>query len=94
MNIRFSDSFTNRLLKQIDYIAQDSPSRARKFYQNLIQKISEIPQRPLSYRKSIYFDDATIRDLIFKGYTIVFRINDDSIDVFGFVKYQNTIEDK
>jgi len=36
----------------------------------------------------IYFDDTSIRDLIFKGYTIVFRIIDNTIEVFGFVKYQ------
>ncbi len=94
MKIKFSNSFTNRLLNQIDYIAQDSPTRARKFYKDIIQKINKIPQRPLSFRKSIYFDDVNIRDLIFKGYTIVFRINEDSIEVFGFLKYQSTIEDK
>jgi len=26
--------------------------------------------------------------LIFKGYTIVFRIAEENIEVFGFVKYQ------
>jgi len=27
--------------------------------------------------------------MIFKGYTIVFRIIQDIIEVFGFVKFQN-----
>jgi len=40
------------------------------------------------FRKSIYFDNDSIRDLIYKGYTVVFRINIDQIEVFGFVKYQ------
>ena len=51
-------------------------------------KIKETPERPLSYRKSIYFEDETIRDLIFKGYTIVFRLTKESIEIFGFVKFQ------
>jgi plasmid stabilization system protein ParE len=57
MKIKFTRSFQNRLLNQIEYIAQDSPTRARKFQQELIQKISYIPQKPLSFRKSIYFED-------------------------------------
>lgn len=51
-------------------------------------KIRAIPKRPYSYRKSIYFDNPDIRDLIFKGYTIVFRITDERIVVFGFTKFQ------
>jgi hypothetical protein len=43
---------------------------------------------PYAYRKSIYFNDKNIRDLIFKGYTIVFRITENKIEIFGFVKYQ------
>ena len=34
-------------------------------------------------------NDDSIRDLSFKGYTIVFRITNTEIEVFGFVKYQN-----
>lgn len=34
-----------------------------------------------------------IRDLIFKGYTIVFRINNKQIEIFGFIKYQRTPTD-
>jgi len=93
MKIKFTLSFQNRLLNQIDYIANDSPIRARKFYKNLILKIKQIPKKPLSFRKSIYFNEDSIRDLIFNGYTITFKINNDSIEVFGFVKEQSTIED-
>lgn len=93
MKIRYTSSFQNRLLNQIEFIAQDSPSRARKFHQDLVRKINKIPQRPLSFRKSIYFDNEDIRDLVFKGYTVVFRINNDIVEVFGFVKFQSTIED-
>jgi plasmid stabilization system protein ParE len=89
MKIVFKDSFLNRLEIQLKYISKDSPERAMRFRIELLAKIKGIPARPLSYRKSVYFDDASIRDLVFKGYTIVFRINSDRIEVFGFVKYQN-----
>jgi plasmid stabilization system protein ParE len=93
MKIVFKDTFLKRLENQIDYISIDSPKRARKFKNELLLRIREIPKNPLRYRKSIYFDKEEIRDLIFKGYTIVFRINDDQIEIFGFVKYQNSIID-
>lgn len=93
MKVVFKETFFYRLESQIDYISQDSPSRARKFKSDLIRIIKEIPTNPYRYRKSIYFDVETIRDLIFKGYTIVFRITEESIEVFGFVKYQKVPTD-
>jgi plasmid stabilization system protein ParE len=87
MKILFKDTFVSRLEKQIDFISIDNPGNARKFKSELLSKIKEIPSNPYRYRKSIYFDDPTIRDLIYKGYTIVFRIS-ENIEIFGFVKFQ------
>lgn len=88
MKIVYKESFIDHLENQLAYIAEDSPSRARKFKKDLMSRISQIKQNPLQFRKSIYFDDNDIRDLIFKGYTIVFRINGDVVEVFGFLKFQ------
>ena len=88
MKIVFKDSFLIRLANQIRYISRDSPARAEKFQTELFGKIKTIPNRPFSFRKSIYFEDENIWDLVFKSYTIVFRITADRIEVFGFVKYQ------
>lgn len=93
MKIIYKASFVNRLENQIDYIAQDSPSAARKFRKELINRIKDIPKNPFSFRKSIYFNDKSIRDLIYKGYTVVFRINNEIIEVFGFVKFQQNPTD-
>lgn len=93
MKIVFKDTFLNRFENQINYIAQDSPARARKFKNDIMARIKEIPRNPFLYRKSIYFDTVDVRDLIFKGCTIVFRITKHQIEVFGFVKYQNSPTD-
>ena len=90
MKIIFKDTFVYRLEKQLDYISMDSPANARRFKNDLLKLIKTITSNPLKHRKSIYFDDQNIRDLIFKGYTIVFRINNKTIEVFGFVKYQHS----
>ena len=88
MRVVFKETFLLRIESQIEYISLDSPTRARKFKSDLLKRIKEIPTNPYQYRKSIYFEDETIRDLIFKGYTIVFRITQEKIEVFGIVKYQ------
>ena len=87
MRILVKDTFLIRLEKQISFISLDNPGNARKFKNALFAKIREIPSNPYRYRKSIYFDNPSIRDLIYKGYTVVFRI-DEHIEVFGFVKFQ------
>jgi len=96
MRIIFKDTFLQRLSRQIDYIASDSPKRARKFKNDVLNEIRRIPDMPYANRKSIYFDNDQIRYLIFKGYTIVYRINkeDQSIEIFGFTKYQDKPTDE
>jgi len=92
MKILFKDTFIFRLEKQLDFISKDSPGNARKFKNDLLSKIREIPSNPYRLRKSVYFDDPFIRDLIFKGYTIVFLIT-ENIEIFGLVKFQNNPTD-
>jgi plasmid stabilization system protein ParE len=93
MKIIITESFQERLEKQVAFIAADSPSRSRKFKNDLITAIRKILLKPFKHRQSIYFNDPCIRDLIFKGYTVVFRINQDNdvIEVFSFVKYQEKL---
>ena len=93
MKISFSDGFVTALLDQVDYTAKDKPSAARKFKNDLLKKISKDLKHPFNYRKSIYFEDEFIRDYIFKGYTIVFKIDMEkqTLFVFGFIKHQATL---
>jgi len=94
MIIRYKESFKNRFNRQLRYIAKDSPSHARKFRDALRQHIESLKDNPYRCRQSIYFDDDTIRELVFKGYVIVYKVRDESIDIFGFTKYQATPMDE
>ncbi len=91
MKIVFKKEFVDKLSSQLDYIAKDSITRANTFKTELLIKLNVLINFPFSCRKSIYFDDNNIRDLIFKGYTIVYRINKDRIEVFGLIKYQKEL---
>ena len=90
MKIKFTSNFLKCLDSQIEFIAQDKISAARKFKANILNKIKEIPVRPFSYRKSIFFDFENYRDLIFQGYIVVFRIENNEIEILNLIK-QNQI---
>ncbi|MBT3802720.1 MAG: type II toxin-antitoxin system RelE/ParE family toxin [Bacteroidetes bacterium] len=90
MKIRITKSFRNKLNDQVEYIAKDKISAARKFKSEVLNTIRQIPSMPFKNRKSIFFDRDDIRDLTYKGYIIVYKFNksEDLIEVFGFTKYQ------
>lgn len=90
MKIKITKGFRDKLNAQVEYIAKDKPAAARKFKNDVISRIKEIPAKPYIYRKSIFFDREDIRDLIFKGYIVVYKINEGAqiIEVFGFTKWQ------
>ena len=93
MNINFTKSFISDLDKQAHYISLDKPIAAKKFKQDLIRNLKKDLKFPFHFKKSIYFDDELVRDYIFKGYTSVYQINlkENSVEVFGFTKYKNSI---
>ena len=90
MKLRINPRFSSKLFDQIEFIAKDKPEAALKFYLDIEKKINEIPSRPYQYRQSIFSDQKNVRDLIFKGYVVTFRIlsKEKIIEVFSFYKYQ------
>ncbi|MDD2449206.1 MAG: type II toxin-antitoxin system RelE/ParE family toxin [Sulfurimonas sp.] len=85
MKIRFEESFIDSLALKLEYIAKDNPLAARKFKDELIASCRDIIHMPYKHRKSIYHDDENIRDLIFKGYTIIYMIEDELISIFALI---------
>lgn len=52
---------------------------------------------PFKHRKSIFFSREDVRDFIFKGYIIVYKVNQElkEIEIFGIIKYQeNPLKNK
>ena len=48
------------------------------FFDELIVKVKNIPDNPYMYRQRENFKDGKTRELIFKGYTIPFFIDDEN----------------
>ncbi|MGM0623646.1 MAG: type II toxin-antitoxin system RelE/ParE family toxin [Campylobacterota bacterium] len=74
MTIIHKPTFSKQLKEILEYIAQDKPSASMKFKNDLKESINLLPSNPIMYRESIYFNDKNIRDMIHKGYTIIYRI--------------------
>ncbi|KIM12953.1 MAG: hypothetical protein KU38_03315 [Sulfurovum sp. FS08-3] len=93
MQIVRSRGYLLDLQEIMEYIAKDSLEQAFKFEMDLDSKINKLDYMPYKCRKSIYFDDKNIRDLIFKGYVVTYRIESDKIMVIAIIKYRNYREE-
>lgn len=76
----------NEALKDLEniysYISeQDSINKAKKFILELQKQINSLNEMPYRCRKSHYIDDENTRDLIYKKYTIVFKIINNNIHI-------------
>ena len=87
MHIEYNPYFRKNFGLIWDYIAKDSISRANSFKSKLKFTIQNLKNFPYKYRQSNYYDDGNIRDLIFKGYTIPYLVDEEKnqiviLDIF------------
>jgi plasmid stabilization system protein ParE len=75
MQVKLDEEFEANFEIIFRYISQDKMSAAKEFKKDLFEQIKNIPIFPYKYRRSIYFENDNIRDMIFKGYTIVYKID-------------------
>ena len=69
----------------LDFIGKDSPVNALTFAKKLEEKINNLPHFPYKCRRSTKSNNEYIRDLIFAGYVIPYRINSEKnrIEILG-----------
>ena len=67
MQVELDDKFKQNFQTILEYIAKDKIIASKKFKKELFKQIKNIPNFPYKYRKSFYFEDENIRDIIFKG---------------------------
>jgi len=83
--------YLDELKNIISFIALDSVNRAKIFKEQLDSKIEDVIHFPYKYKQSIHHTNKEVRDLIFKGYTIVYRIDNERktieiIEIFKWTK--------
>ena len=89
MHIVRRKEYIEELKSIISFISLDSKSRAKIFKEQLDSKIDDLVHFPYKYRQSIHHTNNDIRDLIYKGYTIVYRVNleKDKIEIIEIFKW-------
>jgi plasmid stabilization system protein ParE len=93
MIIKFSAKFKFLLEDQVRYIALDKPLAAKKFKKDLLTNLRKDLKNPFLYKESIYSDgDQNVRDYVFKGYTIVYKVNVELefVSVVAILKHRNS----
>ena len=70
-----------RLIEIEEFIAEDNPSKAVEFTDFLVSKSFLIEENPRMGRMVLEFSDPDIRELIIKGYRLVYRIRKSRIDI-------------
>jgi addiction module RelE/StbE family toxin len=85
MRIEYSPRFNDELFEIYLYIATDSIIQADQFISKLKTTIEKIPSMPYRHRHSLKSDNKEVRDLVYKGYVVVYRIvkSDKRIDIIG-----------
>lgn len=83
MQITLTDRYLEELEQILFFIAEDNIEAALRFHDSLEAKIEAIPSMPYKCRQSIKADDERVRDLIFQGYVIPYRVKDECIEVLG-----------
>ncbi len=93
MRIKLTIEFNYDLNDIVDFISMDKPVAARKFKIELIKNVQKDLKHPFLFKKSIYFDDENIRDYVFKGYAVIFKVDKElkTVSVVAILKHRNSL---
>lgn len=78
---------TQDLINIKSYIMrEDSLNKANQFLSELKESIKTLNEMPKRCRKSYYTDDKNTHDLIYKKYTVVFKIIETQVHILTIFK--------
>jgi len=74
----------------LSFISKDSRNRALNFKSQLDNKINNLVNFPYKFKQSKNHNDEDVRDMIFKGYTITYFIENDKdrisiLDIYKWI---------
>jgi toxin ParE1/3/4 len=81
MKIKWTHEAVEQVIEIEDYISKDSPARAIQFVDQLIEHAESITDKPHMGRTVPELANPDIRELIFKKYRIVYRLEKNYIEV-------------
>lgn len=87
MRIEKKPRYFRNLTIILAFIAKDKVSAARNFESDLNAKLKNLSDSPYAYRQSHYYDDEHYRDLTYNGYTVIYKITDEVIQILDIFKW-------
>lgn len=93
MKIELTIEFNYDLKEIVEFISIDKPIAARKFKKELVKNLKKDLKQPFLFKKSIYIDDENVRDYVFKGYTVVLKVDVklEIVAVVAILKHRNSL---
>ena len=81
MKVRFSDQALGDLRRIGDYIALDSPLRARDFVRELRERAMQLGGNPLAFPLVPRHEHSGIRRRVFRDYLIFYQVEADTVSI-------------
>ena len=81
MKIKWTQEALDRLIEIEEYISKDSPSLAVQFVDQLIEHAEVVSDKPRIGRTIPELANPDIRELVFKKYRIVYRLQANCIEI-------------
>lgn len=90
MKILRKKEYVTALKTILEFISKDSKNRALNFKSQLDNQINNLENFPYKFRKSRLHDDENVRDMTFKGYSIIYFVEEEKdrilvVDIFKWV---------
>jgi plasmid stabilization system protein ParE len=92
MQIIRSNDYINRLLFILNYIAQDNKIASLNFKKEIDTHIENLILFPQIGKKSTYFDDENIRELMYKTYTVIYKTTHKNIIILDIFNQNQPIQ--
>lgn len=68
-----------------NYIAQDSPTIARRFILRIFDRIDQLYEHPQSGKSVPEINDQSIRELLLNKYRIIYQLNQNTINILRII---------
>jgi len=89
----WSPDATSDLREIADYIALDKPDAARRWAQKLAALAEQAAALPFAGRRVPEFDRDEIREVIKRGYRVMYRVSDESVEIVAVLEGHRQVSD-
>lgn len=92
MNLRWTRRAERQLLEIGQYIARDKPAAARRWVERLRRKAQQAAENPGAGRVVPELDRQDIREVLLRGYRIVYLVADEAVEVLTVFESHRRLE--